>query len=337
MINILSTGIAGCGEKEYFEKFSQFCQQKRKKVNIINTTDIILEVARKTNPSVNKYNLLNFPKSTTDIWYQAALDKIIQEKLDKNAINIINVHATYWWKEGPDEVVNAKILNSFFQALKPIFFIQITDGAEFIKKRIDMAAENVGRALNMEGILHWRELESYLTKIFAQIHNKEYYLIARAQSPDTLFRLIFDNRLKVYFSFPITFAEKKVKIKTQDFVERLEKIAIIFDPYKVEKFELFIAGLKKLGTDAIIKRDYQLIDQSDIVVAYFPKVVYSSGMITEINYANSNGKIVYLIWPNKKYSPWTIYPVRKVFFSTEDCLKELNKIVQQRKVRTWQF
>lgn len=335
MINILSTGISGCGEKEYFQKFSQFCQQKKRRVNIINTTDAVLEVAQKSNPSVNKYNLLNFPKSTTDIWYQAAFNKIIQEKLDKNAINIVNTHATYWWKEGPNDVVNAKILNSFFEALKPIFFMQITDGAELIKARLDKVAENVGRALDMEGILRWRELESFVAKIFAQIHNKEYYLIANAQSADTLFRLIFENRLRVYFSFPITFAEKKVKIQTQKFVKELEKISIIFDPYKVEKFELFTAGLKKLGTDVIIKRDYQLIDQSDVVVAYFPKIIYSSGMITEINYANSNGKIVYLIWPNKKYGPWTIYPVRKVFFSTNDCLKELKKIVRQRKRRTW--
>ena len=105
MINILSTGIAGCGEKEYFEKFSKFCASKGKKVNVINTTDIILEVAKKTNPEVNKYNILNFPKSTRNIWYQAALDQILQKKLMKNAINIVNTHATYWWKDWPDEVV----------------------------------------------------------------------------------------------------------------------------------------------------------------------------------------------------------------------------------------
>jgi adenylate kinase len=333
MINILSTGIAGCGEKEYFEKFSQFCRQKGMLVNVINTTDVILAVARKTNHDVNKYNLLNFPKSTVDTWYQAALNQILKEKLIKNAINIVNTHATYWWKEGPDEVVSANLLNSFFKAFDPLFFIQVVDGIGLIKERLDRVVENVGRVLNMESILRWRDLESYVTKIFAQINHKEFYLIARAQGPDTLFRLIFDNRLKIYFSFPITFAEKRTKKKIDNFVKELGKIAIVFDPYKVEKFESFIAGMKKLGTDAIVKRDFQLIDQSDFVVAYFPKVVPSSGMITEMNYANSNGKIVYLVWPNKKYSPWTIYPVRKVFFSPEDCLRELKKVVKQRKKR----
>ena len=335
MINILSTGIAGCGEKEYFEKFSQFCRQKGMPLNVVNTTDVILAVARKTNPDVNKYNLLNFPKSTINVWYQAALNQILREKLIKNAINIVNTHATYWWKEGPDEVVNANLLNSFLKVFDPIFFIQIVDGIGFIKERVDKVVESVGRVLNIESVLRWRDLESYVTKIFAQINNKEFYLIARAQGPDTLFRLIFDNRLKIYFSFPITFAERRIKKKIENFVKELEKIAIVFDPYKVEKFESFIAGMKKLGTDAIVKRDYQLIDQSDFVVAYFPKVVPSSGIITEMNYANSNGKIVYLVWPNKKYSPWTIYPVRKVFFSPEDCLRELKKVVKQRKKRNW--
>ena len=335
MINILSTGIAGCGEKEYFEKFSQFCETKKKKVNVINATDVILEVARKTNSDVNKYNILNFPKSTRNIWYQAALDQILNEKLIKNAINIVNIHITYWWKEGPEEVVNARILNAFFKAFNPKFFIQIVDGIGVIKERVDKVVENVGRVLNLESILRWRDLESYITRILAQINNKEYYLIARGQSADTLFRLIFENRLKIYFGFPITFAENKIKKRVENFVEELNKIAIVFDPYKVEKFESFLPGMKRLGTDAIVKRDYQLIDQSDFVVAYFPKIVHSSGMITEMNYANSSGKLVYLIWPDKKYSPWTIYPVRKVFFSPQDCLKELKKVVRQRKIRTW--
>jgi adenylate kinase len=333
MINILSTGIAGCGEKEYFEEFSEFCQKKKKKVNIINTTDIILGVAKSTNPEVNKYNILNFPKSTRNVWYQTALNQILQEKLMKNAINVVNMHTTYWWKEGPEEVVNASILNSFFEALDPLFFIQIVDGIGAIKERVDKVVENVGRVLNFESILRWRDLESYVTEIFAQINHKEYYLLARAQSPDTLFRLIFDNRLKIYFSFPITFAEGKAKKKIENFIKELDKIAIVFDPFKVEKFESFITGMKRLGTDAIVKRDYQLIDQSDFVVTYFPKVAPSSGTITEMNYASSSGKIVYLIWPNKKYSPWTVHPARKVFTSPEECLKELKKVVQQRKKR----
>ncbi len=333
MINILSAGIAGCGEKEYFEKFSKLCQKKRKKVNVINTTDVILKVARKTNPEINKYNVLNFPKSTRNIWYQTALDQILNEKLIKNAVNIVNIHITYWWKEGPEEVVNARILNSFFEKLDPVFFIHIVDGIGLIKERVDKVAENVGRALNVESILRWRDLESYVTELFAQINRKDYYLIARAQSPNTLFDLIFDNKLKIYFSFPITFAEGKTKKKIEKFVKELDKIAIVFDPFKVEKFETFITKMKKLGVDAIVKRDYQLIDQSDIVVTYFPKIAPSSGTITEMNYANSSGKIVYLIWPNKKYSPWTVHPARKVFASPAECLKELQKVAHQRKKR----
>lgn len=335
MINIVSTGIAGCGEKEYHRKFAEYCKKKNKKVNIINVTDVVLETAKKTNPEATKYNILNFPRSTKNIWYQAAFKHILKEGLIKDAINIVNVHLTYWWKEGPEQVVNANILNSFFSDLDPIFFVQITDGLKFIKERIDKVVEHVGRALSLESVTRWRELESYVSEMLAQINNKEYYLIARAQSADTLFRLIFDNRLKIYFSFPITFAKDKIKKKVEGFVKELDKLAIVFDPFKVEKFDCFPPEIKKLGADVIVKRDYRLINQSDFVVAYFPKVVHSAGIITEINYANSNGKIVYLVWPDKKYSPWTIYPVRKVFFSPQACLRELKKVAQQRKPRKW--
>lgn len=333
MVNIVSSGIAGCGEKEYYKDFAEFCAKKGRKVNVISVTDEVLEAAKETTAEITRYNILNFPKSTRNAWHQDALDNILRERLKKDAINIINIHLTYWWKESPEEVVSANILNSFFEKLKPLFFVQITDGLEFIKERIDKVAENMGRALDLEGVIRWRDFESFVTELFSQIHKKEYYLLPKEQSPDTLFRLIFDNRLKIYFSFPITFAADHIKKRTEKFIKKLDEIAIVFDPYKVEKFEHFPQKLKSLGAEVIIKRDYRLINQSDFVVAYFPIVASSSGMITEINYANSNGKIVYLIWPDKKYSPWTVYPARKVFFSPEACLKELRAVARQRKPR----
>lgn len=47
MVTIVSTGIAGCGEKEYFDKFIDYCYSKGKRANIISVTDVVLEVAKK--------------------------------------------------------------------------------------------------------------------------------------------------------------------------------------------------------------------------------------------------------------------------------------------------
>lgn len=334
MIKIVSTGIAGCGEKEYFEKFSRFCNREGKKVNFISVTEEVLEASKKSGFEINKYNLLNFPKTTRAAWYQSAFDKILEEKLENNKINVVNIHISYWWKNGPEEVVRGDILNNFLNKLDPEFYIQITDSAIEIEKRLNMIADHVGRSLSPEDMLRWQDVEFHIAQTFAEINRKHFYMIAKEQPADTLFRLIFKKDLKTYVSFPMThFEAEKEKNKIKNFIEELNKILIVFNPGTIEDYGQYEPGrVKTLSGEMTIKRDFRLIDQSDMVIAFFPKIVHSSGALLEMEYANSTGKPVYLVWPHKNYSPFTAFPVRKVFFSPKDCIEEMKKLTRLRKI-----
>jgi len=326
MITVVNIGIAGCGEKEYFEKFGNYCRKKGKKLNYISITDEILKIVQKTHPEVNRYNLLNFPKTTKDAWYKVAFENILSKRLEKDSINVVNIHVTYWWKDGPDEVVKANILNEFLKALNPIFFTQIVDSAENIKRRVDPIVEHVGRRLSLEDIYRWQDMECFVGELLASINGKKFYIIPSRQPPDTLYRLIFTNDPKIYLSFPMFYANGKVKSVIEKFSKELNKIAIVFNPEKIEEYPHYSGRLRRISGDVTVKKDYRLIAQSDMVVAFFPKIVYSSGVVSEINFASSIGKTVYLIWPSKDYGAFTAYPVHRIFFSPKECLEEIKKL-----------
>jgi adenylate kinase len=281
---------------------------------------------QKTHPEVNRYNLLNFPKTTRDAWYKVAFENVLNEKLEKDSINVVNLHLTYWWKDGPDEVVKANILSEFLEALDPIFYIQIIDSAEAIKRRLDPLVEYVGRSLSLEDIYRWQDMECFVGGLFASINGKKFYIIPTRQSPDILYRLIFTKDPKVYLSFPMFHADKKIRDTIEKFYIELNKVAIVFNPEKSEEYSHYSGRLRRISGDATVKKDYRLIAQSDIVVAFFPKIVHSSGVISEINFATSIGKTVYLIWPSKNYSPFTSYPVHRIFFSPRECIEEIKKL-----------
>jgi adenylate kinase len=322
MITILSSGIAGCGEKVYFKKFVEYCKKKGKKVKLISVTEKVLEIASKTHPEIDRYNLLNFPRTARDAWYQIAFKSILEE-LRKGYINLVNIHVTYWWKEGPDEVVKAYLLNEFFKKLDPLFFIQIVDTAERIKERVDKVVEHIGRALSLEDIYRWQDMESFTVEIFASTNKKQLYLIPQAESGDVLYRLTFSKDPKVYISFPMSHLRKTEKTKLENFIKRLNQLAIVFNPEKIEEFPGYPGRLKRIASDATVKKDFRLIAQSDFVIAYFPKLVHSAGVISEMNFASSIGKKVFLIWPFKKYSPFISQPTQRMFNSPEECLHEI--------------
>lgn len=334
MKSIIVTGIAGCGEREYFEKLVRYCSEHGLKTNIVSVTEAVVESANKSNSNVNRYNLLSFPKTTREAWYQNAFNSILQERLMEDAVNIISIHVSYWWKNGPEQVIRANTLNSFLNALDSIFYVQIIDSVNSIKNRLNGVAEHSGMKLTEEDIFRWQDIDYYHTVTLAQINRKTLYIIATEQPADTLCRLIVnEGELKIYTSFPMTnLKSRNVRKQIEDFIAKLNETAIVFNPATIEDHEYFTSGpLKELSGEMTVKRDYRLIDQCDIVVAYFPKVIHSSGVMLEMDYANSTAKPVYLVWPTKEYSPFTVYPVRKIFFSLEECLAEIKIVAESRK------
>jgi adenylate kinase len=119
----------------------------------------------------------------------------------------------------------------------------------------------------------------------------------------------------------------------QEFSERLRAFAaelrrrglLVFDPGEVEDSDLAEGRTRLEGVtpeeiesvrediyDQIVARDYQLIDQSDFVVVYYYVPVMSPGVLSEMTYAFSSAKEVYVVFKGPE-SPFFRYYSTKIF------------------------
>ncbi len=167
--------------------------------------------------------------------------------------------------------------------------------------------------------------------------------------------------LKAYLSYPITLmkGDKKWLAQKDKFKEMLREAGIVvFDPMALEEIDLIdmaekakkkgekyvnikfegkdipipvsqIEDAKEDIIDQTVARDYNLIDQSDIVVVFYYTQMMSAGVLSELNYGFTHNKEVYAVFPYET-SPFFHYYTTRIFKRPEELieyLKERMKIV----------
>jgi nucleoside 2-deoxyribosyltransferase len=203
---------------------------------------------------------------------------------------------------------------------------------------------------SLKDILIWREEEMITTEMIALAQSKPYFVVPRKNPIDTIYKLMFQDHLKkAYLSFPITKVLDKPNVleEIRKFRETLAKHLTVFDPYTIQEKRLLlkmkeaeqanqqeievdtldaklrfkIKDLKSIERDIdgqIISRDFNLINQSDMIVALIPEVKgeadISAGVQSEIQYAHDLPRDVYVIWPSEEEpSVWVNAMATEVF------------------------
>ena len=106
-----------------------------------------------------------------------------------------------------------------------------------------------------------------------------------------------------------------------------------------------IASLLRAVGDHTVKRDFRLIDQSDLVVVYYPPIPYdrfdtqskqvqadtyiplSVGVICEIVHGHATGKRIYAVWlPRHVPSPFFTYHVFRTAASPQELLDLMSQL-----------
>lgn len=319
---VFCTGIAGCGEKDYLEQFEALCTERGKEVTVHALGKKILEIGRKDYPSLGKYDLMEFPESTVSAWRAAALEALIGEMRGSEGVHVLDAHASFWVKNGPEPAINTSYLNE----LNPDVYVQIIDYEPAIHERLhdtpDLPEE---RQLSLEEVIRWQETERYTNRLLADHHQKEFYMLAQQHPAETLYNIVFEpDRPKVYQSFPISNVESEEAMeRVFDHVERLREHATVFDPIEIDVKDFDDDRIMGLLNNHTVKRDQQFIRQSDMVIVNFPEIVYSSGVEYEINYASSMGKPVWIIKPDDYVGPFTEYTCERDFSDSKDAIEAL--------------
>lgn len=319
---VFCNGIAGCGEKEYLEEFRSLADDRDRDVRIHELGERILEIGRRDYPELDKYDLIGFPESTVRAWRSAAFESI-KKDLGEADVDVIDAHASFWIKNGPEPAVST----SYLSELDPDMFVQIIDYEPDIHDRLqensDLTEEN---ALSLEEVIRWQEVERYTNRLLSEQYDAQFYILARQHPARSLYDMLFEtDRPRVYQSFPITNLDEKHLDGIKDYVDRLRDHAVVFDPIELDVRDFSDDTIAELINSHTVKRDQQFIDQADLVVVNFPEMVYSSGVEYEVNYAARTGTPVWIIKPEGHVGPFTEFTCDREFNDEQSCIKAVEE------------
>jgi adenylate kinase len=346
-VRVICTGTSGTERVDYLREVARMASDGGETLEVFDVREAMFQIANDVGEPVEEETILDmFPRGLV-LLRAAALEKIasICEQTSQHPNWIINTHAVFRWKNTLISGFDPYYLNR----LKPDLYVTITSGVLTVRERLREHPR--WQHLSIEDLLVWREEEQFTTEEMARIQRKPQILLGRGASAETLYRLMFEPRLrKVYLSYPMAHVEAGAERGLERFKRRLEQEMIVFDPGDVNDFAVErgpfrapsdgtaelaeardeglaeVAGLSQRElqhiADQIVFRDYRLIIQSDLVVVFYDIAVPSPGVVSEMNHALHSGKRVYGVWlPDTEPSPFfTRYCTRA--FRSEDELFE---------------
>ncbi len=333
-MRIIISGISGSGRSAAVTDLQKFTEKNfpQKKIVIMNTNRKMWKVARELGMDVKREKMLDLAPPTLHALRSTVFERILKEVEEyegknKDVAIIINTHATFRWREHLMPGLDFFYLTK----LQPDLFITIIDAINDIYDTLE-ANPLWGGMNNRLQLGIWQEEEAFITKLMAEIIKKPYYLIARRQPPNTLYKLIFEHDVseRVYLSYPMTHikdSEKKKEI--EDLTNELRELGfIVFDPGTMELgkiHEEIPEDIRVFDFYQTVYRDFQLIDQGTMVVVFYPEIVHSSGVVNEQAYGFRNNKYVFAVFPVENYSPFTSFFADKTFLSVNNLITFLRE------------
>jgi hypothetical protein len=327
---VVTTSISGSGRDEYLKKVVVFARKRRKKLKIYHVGDLIFLHAKKTGVRLTSENVLNTNPAVINAIRGAVFEQILAElprARKEYDIVVINIHAMFFWKH----VFQRTWDNYYVPQLKPDLFVTFLSDAVRVRDHLRERKQWQPMNVTTYDALLWSNVEVEVTAGWAEMMRRPHYVIPVAAPATLLGRLLFDHEKyeTAYVSMPLTHGfSPAIQKKVNTLITHIEKHFIVFDPRHIE----LIIPDKGEGIDTalhhqIVNRDlYWLVRQADRVIAYFPEVVSSPGVINELREAYETNKEVWLIWPkDAPKSPFVTYYAHKVFDGPEEFLKFLKK------------
>jgi adenylate kinase len=333
---VLVAGISGSAAQEAVEKLGQLHPDR---VRVHNVGAVMNRIAREDRLQYNSSNILNAPRDALTALRTAALERIhraINDEEDKSGghgqagdgqrqplTHLVFCHATFLLKSGLREGMTLADLRH----LGPDILLTLIDAPQDIHDRLTSHPGDYLH-LTIESIVKWQEFEVYVTNLFAQVVERRHFVVPQRQT-QTLESLLFTNRKPIYVSYPMTHLPPEDRPRIAQFALELSERFTVFDPAAVESTHNLKPYYTQVDLQAIndhtIVRDLDWLVgiNSEAVIAYMPKIVFSSGMNDELRYGFEVGKETFIVLDCRfedgipSLSPFTMYK-SKVFFSKQD-------------------
>lgn len=336
------TGISGSGRKDYLREVEAYFHQQGKRCAVFEFGELLAKVQDETHIADDATTLLDGNSVVLNLQRRAAFRRLMDELRNWSGgdVAFISNHACFMRK---GRLQTAMDMAQVKAHLAPIvdMYVTVVDGAFDVFRRQQEHAEWRNH-LSLAEIAIWRDFETTLTQVLADYESKPFYVMARQEPPEMLYRLCQKPRpRRIYLSYPITAI-------TQTNPELLDEAAalgaqlrdagfVVYNPMAVDDTPVSLGGrgiemgvteedieAAKVYLDSqTISRDFQLIDQADMVVVYYPTDKISPGVLSEMQHARDIRIPVYLCSFPGAISPFLGILYQEAFSSPEGLIAHL--------------
>jgi len=175
-------------------------------------------------------------------------------------------------------------------------------------------------------VLLWQNVEVEISSSWADMAQKDFYVLPVNQSLETLYKMAFYPQMEpIYISMPMTHLPQKYQKEVTRFISKLKNYFVVFDPRTIEIGVTDVAKKSLVTYNQTVNRDlYWLITQSKKIISFFPIVVSSPGVINELREGYETNKDVWLIYPSETASPFMTYFCNRLFKNEKEFFRFLS-------------
>ena len=333
----LVTGVSGSGRIEKLNELQIYAESKGKKVRVIDVGRVIEQKALENNISFVDERILNLDQSTLSLLRALAIQTVMYDiSKDQNSdIIFIGMHALFFWRGNLIPGVSYSDLATI-NHLDGI--ITIVDDVITVCKTNAINPKWSDDPPAPESFQRWMMEEELLSDVFSSIKSVPMYVMARNQKTDNLYSFFFENKKKIYLSYPITAVRRDnpelLDKILNEYKPNLEQMFFVFNPLDIMDKTHVAEGnkevprfLEKESVELIdartISRDYRFIAQSDAVVVIYLTDKQSPGVSAEMQYAYAHQIPVYLFFQGS-VSPF-LSQIANIYQNDEDFFAALEE------------
>ncbi len=365
---IVGTGITGVGRTHYLKEVAEYSRLNNVPADVIDIGPRMFEKASSLRIKIPGDKILDLDTTTLRFLRATVFEEITSNVegyrgFDKDLM--ISLHMSFRW----NKVLMPAFDYYYLNKLKPDLYCSLVDSVGNILRRIEDTPDlaHWKDKLSIKEILIWQDEEMFTTEIVADILGSPHYMIPSSASPSIMYNVINmvekplaggerPRMLKAYISYPMTMTKGNVEFEEtrRELVSKLKKKGIIiFDPAMIEDMIILekvkdteennvyieeygvyvsrkeVLDAEKYIIDHTVHRDYKFIDQSDMIIVYYPIKELSAGVLSEMIYAHTHMKNVYALFTQKNISPFFLNYSTKIFRDIDELVEFVAGLVGQ--------